>query len=82
MLSPAYEVQFICDTCGRLVQRHPVSAAAFDRLVEEADPVLAVSGPDERIVLDEGDLIEEEEERPVEVLIRHIAVCGRCAEAG
>jgi len=80
MLSAAYEVHLVCDECGRLVSRRSVDAATFERLVEESNPILPVLGPDEREVVDEGDLLSEEGERPVEVLIQHVSGCGYCTE--
>lgn len=80
MLGTIYEVHLICDECGRLVRRQRVDAATFERLAEEVSPLLREIDPEERAPWAEADRTEEEAERPVEVLVRHVAECGYCAE--
>ncbi len=80
MPTPVYMVRIMCENCGNIVRCAPVDAATFERIVEETDPALPQFAPDERVLLEEGDLTEQEEVRPVEVLHRYVAMCDRCAQ--
>jgi hypothetical protein len=79
MPAPIFEEQVICDNCGSVVTSRAVSAAQFKRDFDELDPALPQTDPTGEVLLDEGDLIGVEEERPVEVLLRHVSTCGRCS---
>jgi hypothetical protein len=81
MPAPLYEVQILCDNCGRLVTSERVDAATFAALVEKEDVPFSVEDDDERAQGEEDDLSSEEEERPVEVFRRHVPVCGHCEPA-
>jgi hypothetical protein len=79
MLATTYETQIVCDNCGRVVTRTRADSATFERKAELLDPALPEVAPDGSALADDGDLLSEEAGGPVEVLVEHIAVCGRCA---
>jgi hypothetical protein len=78
MPTALYETQLVCDNCGAVVTRRRVDESHFEKLVEEADPALPGVDPSGG-VMDDGDLTSVDVGRPVEVLLEHVAVCGRCS---
>lgn len=72
MPTPVYEIRVRCDNCGCLVSRQEVEEATFTRLAVETTPAIPT-------LVDEDDIVEEEQVRPVEVLYQHIARCRSCA---
>jgi hypothetical protein len=70
-----YEVQVLCDNCGRLVKRERVDGAKFAALAAKTG--LADHGADPDDPASE-DLIEEEGDRPIEALITHVPACSHC----
>ncbi len=72
-----YEMRVVCDNCGRLVKRQTMDAAQFAAQVNKAN-LPAMGAEDDRAT---GDLVAEEGDRPIEVFIHHVSVCGRCQES-
>jgi hypothetical protein len=79
MATAIYETQLVCDNCGSIVTRQRVDQSHFDKLAAQTDPALPQPGVDGSPLVDDGDLISVDAGRPVEVLLEHVAVCGRCS---
>ncbi len=73
-----FEIHTVCDNCGQVIKRERVDEATFTALVEYSDPAVEEQDYEDRTLVEEGDLISEEEERPVEIFIRHRPVCSHC----
>lgn len=79
MRVPIYEEQVICDNCGSVVNNRVVDPAVFHHDAEELDAALSETDREGETLLDEGDLIGDESELPVEILLRHVGTCGHCS---
>lgn len=74
----AYEVHTLCDNCGQVTTRERVDEVTFFTLVQQAEPMIGEQEDEDRPLADEGDLTSEEQDRPVEVFVQHVPVCGHC----
>lgn len=78
MLLANYEIHTVCDNCGQVIKREAVDAATFAALVAQAEAAVEPPDDEDRTLVDEGDLISEEGEHPIEVFIQHEPVCSHC----
>jgi hypothetical protein len=76
-----YEIHTLCDNCGLVAGRERVDEAMFFTLVQQSDPGVGEQDDEESSLADEGDLISEEQDLPVEVFVQHVPVCSHCQES-
>jgi hypothetical protein len=67
MSTPIYERRVVCDNCGRNVSQQRIDAATFDRLVRDSEP-------------DEDDLFQDDQEKPIQVMVTRVPVCSHCQD--